>query len=266
MTRRERLLVPLLVLACSPLPLLAEPIPEHLPRADVRRTAGPIAVDGVLDEPSWAAAPMIDDFVFPWYTSGAKDRTEAHLLWDDEALYVAFRAYDPHISAVHTERDDPVSRDDCVEVFIAPDTADVSIYYNFEFNALGTILDRSPRDGRSSGWNAEGLRVAIQIDGTLNDETDTDSLWTTEIAIPFDTFEGFAPRLPPEDGDLWRLNLYRTGGAVNLQYITWSDTGTEKPQFHAPQGFGVVRFSAEAVPEASGGPAGEASFQAPEEP
>ncbi len=251
MTHPERLLAALLVLSLGPLPLLAEPIPDHVPRAEVQRTAGPIAVDGVLDEPSWAAAPMIDGFVFPWYTTGAKDRTEAHLLWDDDALYVAFRAFDPHISAVHTERDDPVSRDDCVEVFIAPDTADVSIYYNFEFNALGTILDRSPREGRSSAWNADGLRVAIEIHGTLNEETDLDSLWTTEIAIPFDTFAGFAPRLPPEDGDLWRLNLYRTGGAVNLQYITWSDTGTEKPQFHAPEGFGVVRFSAEAVPAAS---------------
>ena len=95
MTRREAPLVALLVLSCGPLPLPAEPIPGHVPRADVQRTAGPIVVDGVLDEPSWAAAPMIDGFVFPWYTSGARDRTEAHLLWDDEALYVAFRAFDP---------------------------------------------------------------------------------------------------------------------------------------------------------------------------
>ena len=41
---------------------------------------------------------------------------------------------------------------------------------------------------------------------------------------------------------MWRLNLYRTGGAVNLQYITWSNTLTPKPQFHVPERFGVVHF------------------------
>lgn len=120
--------------------------------------AGAITVDGRLDEPSWAAATQIDSFSFPWWTEGERERTEARMLWDDEALYVSFRAFDSHVSAVHKNRDDPVSRDDCVEVFIAPDTADVSIYFNFEFNALSTILDRSPHENRRSNWNADSLR------------------------------------------------------------------------------------------------------------
>jgi hypothetical protein len=202
----------------------AEPIPTDVPHAVIERAAGAITVDGRLDEPSWAAATQIDSFSFPWWTEGERERTEARMLWDDEVLYVSFRAFDSHVSAVHKNRDDPVSRDDCVEVFISPDTADVSIYFNFEFNALSTILDRSPHENRRSNWNADSLRVAIDIHGTLNQQDDIDSLWTTEIAIPFDTFTGFAPRLPPSDGDIWRLNLYRTGGAINLQYATWSDT------------------------------------------
>ncbi len=189
----------------------------------------PVTVDGRLDEPSWAAATQIDSFSFPWWTEGERKRTEARMLWDDEVLYVSFRAFDSHVSAVHKNRDDPVSRDDCVEVFIAPDTTDVSIYFNFEFNALSTILDRSPNENRRSNWNADSLRVAIDIHGTLNQQDDIDSLWTTEISIPFDTFTGFAPRLPPSDGDIWRLNLYRTGGAINLQYATWSDTKKTHP-------------------------------------
>lgn len=225
----------------------ADPIHDDLPHAVIQRAAGPIVIDGRLDEASWHAASMIDRFEFPWWTSGDRERTEARLLWDDEALYVSFRAFDRHVSAVLTERDDPVSRDDCVEVFIAPDTSDVSSYFNFEFNALGTILDRSPRSERSSTWNAEGVRVAVHIDGTLNDEEDVDRLWTTEIAIPFDSFDGFSPRLPPVDGDVWRLNLYRTGGAVNLQYIAWSDTQTETPAFHVPERFGVVSFSSDSA-------------------
>ncbi len=41
--------------------------------------------------------------------------------------------------------------------------------------------------------------------------------------------------------------LYRTGGAVNLQYITWSNTLTPKPQFHVPERFGVVHFDSRPV-------------------
>ena len=169
------------------------------------------------------------------------------MLWDDDHLYVAFTVHDPHISATLIGRDSPVSRDDCVEVFIAPDTSQVTSYFNFEFNALGTILDRSPLADRSSTWNGEGVQVAIDIQGTLNQETDQDTLWTAEIALPFAVFEPYAPHLPPAPGDVWRLNLYRTGGAINLQYITWSNTLTTKPQFHEPQRFGVVHFDSRPV-------------------
>ncbi|MDE2807972.1 MAG: carbohydrate-binding family 9-like protein [Gemmatimonadota bacterium] len=225
----------------------AAPAEDALPHHTILRAVGPIAVDGRLDEPSWEAAEVIDEFVFPWWTEGAKDRTEARLLWDDAHLYAAFTAHDPHISATLIGRDSPVSRDDCVEVFIAPDTSQVTNYFNFEFNALGTILDRSPRDDRSSSWNGEGVQVAIDIRGTLNQETDQDTLWTTEIALPFAVFAPYAPNLPPTTGDAWRLNLYRTGGAVNLQYITWSNTLTPKPQFHVPERFGVVHFDSRPV-------------------
>jgi hypothetical protein len=234
-----RMLFPCLFL--FPFALFAE-----LPTYTIRATADSITVDGRLDEPAWAAAPSIDGFVFPWWTEGKKESTQARMLWDENFLYVGFVAQDRNISANLTERDAPVSRDDCVEVFIAPDTSDVLIYFNFEFNALGTILDRSPRDNRSGTWNCDDIRVAIDIDGTLNDETDVDRAWTTEIALPFSCFAPYAPALPPTPGDMWRLNLYRIGGKVNPQYSAWSNTQTPKPQYHVPARFGKVRFAARA--------------------
>ena len=224
---------------------------QDLPECAIPRATSPIAVDGHLTESSWTTTPIIDQFSFPWWTQGAKERTEARLLWDDLYLYVGFTAFDPHISAVLTERDNPVSRDDCVEIFIAPDTSAVHNYYNFEFNALGTILDRSPKMNRSSKWNADKIKVAVAIAGTLNDEADIDSLWTTEIAIPLAAFAGYAPQLPPQPGDVWRLNLYRTGGKINLQYITWSDTQKPKPQFHAPERFGFAHFLGQRIAPAN---------------
>ena len=51
----------------------AAPLPEcAIPRAPEN-----IAIDGDLAEDDWAATPVIDPFSFPWWTQGAKDRTEA---------------------------------------------------------------------------------------------------------------------------------------------------------------------------------------------
>ena len=214
-------------------------LPSHL----IDHATQHITIDGILDETDWQNAATVDPFLFPWWEAGEQENTQARLLWDDEALYVSFVAHDQHIWATYVNRDDPVSRDDAVEVFVAPDTSNAESYFNFEFNAIGTILDRSPRNGRSSSWNASDIEVAITIDGSLNDDGDTDNLWTTEIAIPFSSFEGYAPQLPPQAGSVWRLNLYRIGGRTNPQFSVWSDTQTPAPQYHVPSRFGIVRFS-----------------------
>lgn len=234
-------------------PTLAMATPLDVPVVDVPRVPVAVsapAIDGVLGDSAWAAAAIVDSFAFPWWEAGEKQPTVARLTWDEEALYVAFEAEDRNVSAVQSQRDDPVSRDDCVEVFFAPDSADVSLYFNFEFNALGTILDRSPRRGRSSAWNAAGVQVAITVRGTLNDSTDVDHGWIAEIAIPFADIAPYAPHLPPALGDAWRLNLYRIDDRSNRQYSLWSDTRRPRPQFHAPERFGVVRFVG--PPEARG--------------
>lgn len=214
-----------------------------LPIYEIYSVNDSIFVDGLPTEPAWQQAPVIDEFSYPWFEGGEKERTEVRMLWDRSYLYVFFTAYDAFISSHLTQRDDPVSRDDCVEVFIAPDTARVENYFNFEFNAITTILDRSPHMERSSRWNADGIKVANHIAGTLNDSSDVDDYWTIEVAIPLSVFEPFAPDSPPKQGQSWRLNLYRTGGDINLQYATWSNTLRPKPQFHAPDRFGIVTFS-----------------------
>ena len=225
----------------------AQEAPTDLPEYTIQRAAGPIVVDGVLAESSWQAATPVSAFLFPWPKEGEKEPTDAWMVWDDDNLYVAFVAHDKHISSVLTNRDDPVSNDDCVEVFIAPDPDAVENYQNYEMNVLGTLLDRFSVPEDSIGWKSEGVQIGIVVDGTVNDESDEDVLWTTEVAIPFANFEGVAKSVPPADGDTWRLNLYRIGGAVNPQYSVWSDTQTPTANYHVPERFGVVQFSAEPV-------------------
>ena len=84
-------------------------------RADVTPT-----IDGRLDEAAWMAAPDVGGFVFPWWEGGAREQTVAKLLWDDDYLYAAFVCEGAYIWAEHTQRDSAVYRDDCVEIFTAP--------------------------------------------------------------------------------------------------------------------------------------------------
>ena len=110
----------------------------------------------------------------------------------------------------------------------------------------------SIRRGRVRSWTrgggAKGLQVSTFIAGTLNDDEDTDSYWVLEAAIPFENFAGVAKNTPPAPGDVWHLNLNRLGGKTNAQFSQWSASRTPEPQFHAPDDFGRVTFSAVASP------------------
>jgi hypothetical protein len=222
------------------------------PTYTIYRAATPITIDGRLDEPAWFAAPSVGPFRFPWWKSGKKEQTVAKILWDDDYLYVAYVCQDAHISATRTTHDSPVWNDDCVEVFAAPDPHRPDAYFNIEMNVNGAAYDdfhpHGPNSERKPGWNAEGLRIATHVNGTLNNDTDHDDSWILEVAIPFQAYRRALPNVSPKPGDVWRLNLNRCGGKTNEQFSQWAP-GTEKePQFHSPRDFGVVRFSGEKMP------------------
>jgi len=241
------LVVVVFVLAWGP-SAAADEAPSYM----IYRAGTPITVDGRLDEPAWTGAPDVGAFVFPWYEEGKKEQTVVKLLWDDENLYVSFICEDAHIWAEYTQRDDPVSRDDCVEVFTAPNPDRPHAYFNIEMNVLGVFLDQFHPEGPGvpvkEEWDGKGIRIATSIVGTLNDDSDTDAYWILEVAIPFQNFAGAAKHIPPQPGDVWRLGRNRCGGKTNQQYSQWAASRTEKPQFHSPDDFGRVTFSDAASP------------------
>jgi hypothetical protein len=231
-----------ILLACAAwLPATAAP-----PHQDVFRAASPIKIDGKLDESAWRNSQPFPKFQFPWWKSGSKEQTVARMLWDDTYLYVAFDCQDRYVWAVQTERDSPVYEDDCVEVFTAPNPMRPRDYFNIEMNVNRGILDRhhpnGPGKSEVPNWNSEGIVIATSVNGTLNDDSDTDGGWILEVAIPFANFAKVTGRTRPEDGDVWHLNLNRLGGKSNPQYSQWSPGSTKTPAFHAPDTFGRVTF------------------------
>src|ERR1700744_1722163 len=149
-------------------------------------------IDGDINDNVWKQAAWTTDFgdiegdskPKPTYTTRVK------MLWDDTCLYIAAQIQEPNVWAYQVHHDDIVFRDNDFEVFINPNTT-THQYYEIEVNALNTIFDLFLNNPyRDSGkpmisWDAEGLRSAVKVQGTLNKPGDTDKGWTVEMAIPF---------------------------------------------------------------------------------
>jgi hypothetical protein len=165
------------------------------------RTAAPIVIDGVFDEPVWATATPADGFVQadPLQGQPATESTEVRVAFDGDYLYIAAycRDSDPaHIVVNDIRKDFAGAEQDIFEVLL--DTfEDRRNGFVFATNAAGARSDTQiANEGRdvNPNWDAvwwvAGRTVA---DG-----------WTAEFRIPFKTL-----RFTPGDGHRWGLNFAR---------------------------------------------------------
>ncbi len=266
------------------------PWPEdRIAHYTAHRVAAPLEIDGRLDEASWRLAPRSPRFVDLVSGTPTIHDTRAAVLWDDAYLYVGFWVEEPFVEATLTERDALVWTENDVELFVAGKDA----YYELEINPLGTIyealfvweeayerggfnaapelartvegaqpfngvgFDKHPRGSRLGffRWDMPGLKAAVSVDGTVNDNTDRDRGWTAEIAIPWSSMtwlaRGDGRAMPPREGDVWRMdfsrfNKYREAPpAVDSGGWAWSAHGVWDS--HIPELFPYVHFSTRTV-------------------
>jgi hypothetical protein len=193
-------------------------------------------------------------------------QTRVKMLWDDENFYFAAELEEKHVRATLRQRDTVIYYDNDFEIFIDPD-GDTHLYYELEVNAFGTVWDllmvKPYRDGGPaiSGWNISGLKVGVNVEGTINNPESDDKNWTVEIAMPWQILKECAPgHRKPSDGEQWRVNFSRVDWEWNLvdgRYVkridpdtgdplpplnrTWSPQ--ERVNMHAPETWGYVQFS-----------------------
>jgi len=224
---------------------------DRAPRSEYAcyRAAGPIVIDGKLDEKAWkdtVPTPVFGDIVTgeaPRYAVRAK------LLWDDRRVYLAYEVEDPNVWAHKTMRGDPMAadgppgyltriegapvepdwggyRESFVKLYVDPD-GDGANYTEMHVSPLDKVCDKWQERSWSEDtrermglagdpnphpeWDCPGLRTAVSIQGTLNDPYDVDRGWTVEMAIPFASLKQFAGEsaCPPRPGDTWRMHLGR---------------------------------------------------------
>lgn len=213
---------------------------SKLPEYRVSRAQGPIVIDGQISDSPWAEASVLE-FRDNLTGEPAAPRTSARVLYDADFLYFAFESWDTNIWSTYRVRDQHLWTEEVVELFLQPDPGNAH-YIELEVNPLGTMLDIYLIDIRKpipyESWNPPGLSWAVEVDGTV-DGAPGDRKWTCEIALPL-TEAVTAPRLPPQPGDRWRMNLYRVEQHPEKAALAWSPT--LRADFHIPSRFGVLIF------------------------
>lgn len=191
-----------------------------------------ITIDGVA-EPAWDAAKPI---VFDTDWSGAKTKvsTKVRAVWSKGALTMLWELEGAGLEVdasrpVATERQ-KLYEEDCVEVFLSPDPAERTRYYEVEVGPLGHFFDIAV-DKKASKSD-----VAWSSKPTIATKVDRDKRRATiEVAMRAPEIIGAlkaGARLP--------LGLYRMEGKGTRTYLAWSPTKTAKPNFHVPDAFGTL--------------------------
>lgn len=200
--------------------------PGTQPPVKLHRLAGPVQLDGLIDEPAWQTVEPLPLVMYqPTYQGTMTERTEIRVAYDDNYLYVAGQLYhvDPGNLRANSFYRDRWSGDETFAIVLDTfnDNENARWFYT---TPLGTRFDIAVADdatnGRNNNWNTF-WDVAT---------TRTDEGWFAEIRIPFSSL-GFQD----EDGRVeMGMIVYRWMGHNNHRYIFpdipphW-ENGSHKP-------------------------------------
>ncbi|MHB8054605.1 MAG: carbohydrate binding family 9 domain-containing protein, partial [Candidatus Aminicenantales bacterium] len=142
--------------AAKPAVVAAPPIP-------LTKASSPIVIDGVLDDPAWEQAARLG-IAFEW-TPGENVpppvKSEVLVSFDESAVYIGFRCFDPEPGAIRAhlmDRDDTdtLIQDDHIS-FMIDTFNDERRAFQFRVNPLGVQADAafSEQDGSEDfSWDA----------------------------------------------------------------------------------------------------------------
>jgi hypothetical protein len=159
-----------------------------------------IVVDGRLEDSEWGAIPVASGFVQRQPLEGrpAVHQTDVRVAFDDQAIYVAARLYDPEPSTIARQvvRRDEEGQFDYFAVELDPNL-DRRTGYRFRVSASNVQRDEYLFDDnqRDAAWDAV-WESAVQIDSLG---------WTVEIRIPLSQLRYQASQEP----QVWGVNFFR---------------------------------------------------------
>jgi hypothetical protein len=137
-----------------------------------------------------------------------------------------------------------------VEIFLQPRAE--RGYFNFEFNAGGTMMccyiTNPERVGATfkeyRKWQPEDARrltVRSSLPAIVEPERVGPLTWWLEFVLPVRSLEPFVGPLGALSGQTWRMNAYKCGNETSHpHWAAWAPV--DALNFHLPRCFGIMRF------------------------
>ena len=166
--------------------------------ADIKRwnVAESILIDGVMKEENWKNIQPLEGFTVLASGNEPKQPFEARVSYDNRGVYIMARAAADRPDQIVTKaksHDDPVHKDESIEIFIDP-ANNGRDYYQFAVNTQGVMLDRS---------NAAGLAWNPRWEAVVKNYS---SYYTVEVFIPYQALGMYSV---PNNGVKWGFNICR---------------------------------------------------------
>jgi len=162
---------------------------------------------------------------------------------DGSSIYLFYKVEEPQVRAVNTEFNSSVWEDSCVEFFLALDGDDH--YYNFEINAIGTVLGAYGMDRHQRNHLPASVLSQIETVPSLGRDPiktlDQCTLWNMKIVIPVSVLN--YSNIETLSGMDAHANFYKCGDKLKQpHFLSWQPVLTPKPDFHTPHYFGQLSF------------------------
>ena len=250
---KQKIIIVVFILLSASLSLFSQTQKELVigeqPVYKISRAKGPITPDGKMDEPSWKDAEVQPfNYFFRRDKPADEQKSKFRMLWDDDNLYLFYEFEDSSLTARETGYDGRPYMDDCAEFFCLPVPDSLYMHFGFEVNINKAKYDYivlwqfyNNRTIFIPDYNPE-YNVGVTYDGTINNDKDTDKMWTMEFVIPLSVFRGFSTRNLV--GKRWAFQAVRQDR--NLVDDRFRSTSTLFPTYdvildvHPPNRFGLM--------------------------
>lgn len=168
-------------------------------RYQATRIVNPPEINGVLDDEVWTEGKWINEFTQhePYNGRETSQRTEFKILFDEDNLYVAVKAFDTHPDSIvnRLTRRDEVDGD--LVGIIVDSFHDLRTGFLFGVSSAGVKFDQiftNNGENEDPSWDPNW-----RVKTSINDEG-----WVAEMEIPFSQV-----RFEKNSGDVWGLQLAR---------------------------------------------------------
>ncbi|MRT93469.1 carbohydrate-binding family 9-like protein [Ancylomarina sp. 16SWW S1-10-2] len=198
--------------------------------------------EGECMNPIWKHANVLGEFSFPWEDSKAP-KTIFRALFDATYFYFRFDVEDENVlTFVKNNHKMEVVHSDRVEIFFRKNEK-LDPYYCLEMDAKGRVLDYKTRYYRDFeyNWNWPGYNnmevkssetnEGYVVEGKITLSSLKELGLLNDNILQAGLYRGYCLRLPNPNG--------------KFKWISWINPKVDKPDFHIPSSFGVLKFVVE---------------------